>query len=219
LEGRPRGRPRALEPVGINSGSIKCDGSISSASSKGKSLFKQGFGSGSGNAVLARGRETATSAGAVQSCTNNNPGRRVNFKETATSGVRGPATQRWLLPRFTGSGGARWSRPDPHCPSLGPSARLLPWPGWPTAPDPLGVLPVSLLDSTSEHYIQCEGCGEWLQVHRQVITIYREPQNMAFFCRYLTGKACQGDFRNPPGMSTKSISGRTKKKRHRRRLV
>jgi len=195
----------ALDPVGYRAGNI------GKASSKRKNSLEEGVSSGSGKSVIAHGHETAASAEAIQGCISSSRGRKANFGNTATSGIRGPATERWLLPRFTGAGGARWARPDPHCPTLGPSARLLPWPGWPNAPDPLGVLPVSLLDSSSEHYIQCDGCGEWLQVNSQVVTIYRKPQNLAFFCRYLTGKACRSDFRNPPGMA---LLRQTKKKRH-----
>jgi len=174
--------------------------------------------SGKGNAsFLVHGRKTAASAGAVQADISNSSGQMApSFSDSdavKTGAVRGLASERWLLPRFTGSGGARWSRPDPHCPALGPSAQFLPWPGWPHAPDPLGIMPEPLLDGTSEHHIQCDGCGEWLQVHSQVITIYRKPQNMAFFCRYLTGVACRGDFRNPSGVATKNIPKKKKKRR------
>lgn len=188
---------KALDAVGNGSGSISRSGSITNASSRQRPSFEKGV-------------------------SNNSRSLKANFNDTASFGVRGHATERWLLPRFAGLSGmgkndgssasVRWSRPDPHCPSLGPSARLLPWPGWPNAPDPLGALPVALLDSTSEHHIQCDGCGEWFQVHSQVIIIYREAQNLAFFCRYLTGTACRGDFRNPPGVATKNMPTHAKKK-------
>jgi len=86
----------------------------------------------------------------------------------------------------------RWGRTL----NVRPSPRILPWPGWPDTPDPLGTVPFNLLDDVSESWIQCDGCCQWFQVHKEVVTAYRKPQNMAFLCRYLTGVACKGDFRH-----------------------
>uniref|UniRef100_A0A7S1QZT0 CW-type domain-containing protein n=1 Tax=Alexandrium catenella TaxID=2925 RepID=A0A7S1QZT0_ALECA len=99
----------------------------------------------------------------------------------------------WVLPRYCQGERrlARWGRGDDNR----PSPRLLPWPGWPEAPDPLGDVPFPLLDCASASWIQCDGCSQWIQVHVEVVTAYRKPQNLAFLCRYLTGVACAGDFR------------------------
>jgi len=57
-------------------------------------------------------------------------------------------------------------------------------------PDPLGEIPFNLLDNSSKLWLICDGCSTPLQVHPDVHHIYCDVQNLAFFCRYLTGVPC-----------------------------
>mmetsp|Transcript_63661 Transcript_63661/g.110955 ORF Transcript_63661/g.110955 Transcript_63661/m.110955 type:complete len:206 (+) Transcript_63661:92-709(+) len=62
-----------------------------------------------------------------------------------------------------------------------------------TPPDPLGEIPFDLLDNDSGHWVLCDGCNTWLQVHPQVRDIYGKTENLPFFCRYLTGQRCKAE--------------------------
>eukprot|EP00928_Gymnodinium_smaydae_P028282 TRINITY_DN21604_c0_g1_i2.p1 TRINITY_DN21604_c0_g1~~TRINITY_DN21604_c0_g1_i2.p1 ORF type:complete len:308 (+),score=77.83 TRINITY_DN21604_c0_g1_i2:132-1055(+) len=61
----------------------------------------------------------------------------------------------------------------------------LAWRGPQDGPDPLGVIPFQLLDTSSGAMIQCCECAEWVPVHEEVVVCYRDP--LEFFCRYVTG--------------------------------
>lgn len=137
--------------------------------------------------------------------------RRTISRGRLTSGVRGRGGSitgsigNWLLPRLSCRGGglsARWGSTSDAV----PAPQLIPWAGWPATPDPLGEIPFSsaMIDDTSGEFIQCDGCAKWIQVHPEVVKIYDDPVNLGFVCRYLTGIACKGDFRDGKSLGASS---------------
>jgi len=64
------------------------------------------------------------------------------------------------------------------------------------AQDPLGQIPFKMVKTEgADDWIQCQGCHEWLPVHPEVIAIYKDAQNVRFYCRYITGRRCRSERR------------------------
>lgn len=59
--------------------------------------------------------------------------------------------------------------------------------------DPLGVVPFQLLAPGSDHWIQCDGCGIWLECHEEVSLCYGPAQNCPFFCSCVGLPVCEGE--------------------------
>lgn len=61
------------------------------------------------------------------------------------------------------------------------------------AVDPLGEVPFPMVLGGSDDWIQCSGCHQWLPVHPEIISIYKDAQNIRFYCRYITGIRCKAE--------------------------
>jgi len=62
--------------------------------------------------------------------------------------------------------------------------------------DPLGQVPFGMVKEGAADWIQCQGCHEWLPVHPEVISIYKDAQNVRFMCRFVTGSRCRSEPRH-----------------------